>query len=244
MAFPESKSVAWKVVEEILGITFSAAATGTPSSSTYLRGDGAWTDPSGALQPLDADLTAIAALGFVSAGLLKKTAANTWTLDTTDYAPVASPTFTGAPAAPTATVTDDSTQIATTAHVKDFVTIGTWTPSLSNTTNVAASTAYLSTYLSVGGGGDGSVVLGFGRVDIDVTAATTDTVLGISLPVASAFANNGELAGVAVQDLAANPKGVGFIRADTTNDRALLSFNTAGAANYAYYFLFGYRVIV
>lgn len=36
------------------------------------------------LQPLDADLTAIAALTG-TAGLLKKTAANTWVLDTTSY---------------------------------------------------------------------------------------------------------------------------------------------------------------
>ena len=40
-------------------------------------------------QPLDADLTAIAALTGTS-GFLKKTAANTWTLDTTSYATVAS----------------------------------------------------------------------------------------------------------------------------------------------------------
>jgi hypothetical protein len=38
-------------------------------------------------QPLDADLTAIAAIAGTS-GLLKKTAANTWTLDTTSYSPV------------------------------------------------------------------------------------------------------------------------------------------------------------
>lgn len=36
-------------------------------------------------QPLDADLTAIAALGFTSSALLRKTAANTWTLDTNTY---------------------------------------------------------------------------------------------------------------------------------------------------------------
>lgn len=36
-------------------------------------------------QPIDADLTAIAALGFVSTSFLKKTAANTWALDTNTY---------------------------------------------------------------------------------------------------------------------------------------------------------------
>jgi hypothetical protein len=37
------------------------------------------------LQPLDADLTAIAALGYASTSFLKKTGANTWALDTTVY---------------------------------------------------------------------------------------------------------------------------------------------------------------
>jgi len=36
-------------------------------------------------QPLDADLTAIAALGFTATAFLKKTAANTWALDTNTY---------------------------------------------------------------------------------------------------------------------------------------------------------------
>jgi hypothetical protein len=42
-------------------------------------------DLSATYQPLDDDLTAIAALGFTSSALLRKTAANTWTLDTTTY---------------------------------------------------------------------------------------------------------------------------------------------------------------
>ena len=39
-----------------------------------------------AKQPLDADLTAIAALGFTSTAFLKKTGVNIWTLDTNTYA--------------------------------------------------------------------------------------------------------------------------------------------------------------
>jgi hypothetical protein len=39
----------------------------------------------GDYQPLDADLTAIAALGFASTSFLKKTAADTWALDTNTY---------------------------------------------------------------------------------------------------------------------------------------------------------------
>jgi len=52
--------------------------TGTP---TTLSGYGIVDQ----LQPLDADLTAIAALGYSSTSFLKKTAANTWALDTNTY---------------------------------------------------------------------------------------------------------------------------------------------------------------
>lgn len=42
-------------------------------------------DHSGTYEPTDADLTAIAALGFTSTSFLKKTALNTWALDTNVY---------------------------------------------------------------------------------------------------------------------------------------------------------------
>lgn len=63
-------------------------ATGTPSATTYLRGDNTWatiTIPSGNFQPLDDDLTAIAELGD-SSGLLRKVDATpSWVIDTEEY---------------------------------------------------------------------------------------------------------------------------------------------------------------
>lgn len=67
-------------------------------------------------QALDSDLTAIAALAGTS-GLLRKTAENTWSLETTAYAPLASPAFTDTPTAPTAAAKDATTQVATNAFV-------------------------------------------------------------------------------------------------------------------------------
>ena len=77
------------------------------------------------------DLKAIEALTGTS-GLLKKTAANTWTLDTNTYltshqslsayAKLASPAFTGTPTAPTAANGTNNTQIATTAFVMNAFT--------------------------------------------------------------------------------------------------------------------------
>ena len=45
-----------------------------------------WGDHAGLYQPLDADLTSIAGLGFTETAFLKKTALNTWALDTNVYA--------------------------------------------------------------------------------------------------------------------------------------------------------------
>lgn len=59
-----------------------SSANGVPSFRALVAGD--LPDLSGTYQPLDADLTAIAGLSGTS-GLLKKTAANTWSLDTSTY---------------------------------------------------------------------------------------------------------------------------------------------------------------
>ena len=71
-------------------------------------------------QPLDGDLTSIAGITD-TAGLLRKTAVNTWSLDTTQYAPLASPALTGTPTAPTASAGTNTTQLATTAFVTGAV---------------------------------------------------------------------------------------------------------------------------
>jgi hypothetical protein len=88
----------------------------------------------GGYQPLDADLTALAAAVGTNT-IYYRSAANTWsavtigaglsfgsgtlaaTVDLSPYAPLASPTFTGDPKAPTPTAGDNDTSIATTAFV-------------------------------------------------------------------------------------------------------------------------------
>ena len=68
-------------------------------------------------QASNSNLSNLAALTYASASFVKMTGANTFTLDTTTYAPLASPTFTGTPAAPTPSANDNSTKLATTAYV-------------------------------------------------------------------------------------------------------------------------------
>lgn len=113
---------------------------------------------------------------------------------------------------------------------------GTYTPTLTNGANVAASTAFVCQYLRVG-----AVVTVSGRVDIDPTASS-QTVLGISLPIASAFSGLTQLGGTA-----ACPDVAGYsasISADATNDRAQLVYICgADVANRVWSFTFTYLIL-
>ena len=216
MSFAETKSVSWKVLEEILAITISGAFTGTPGSTTALFGDGAWKDT----QPLDTDLTALAALGFVSAGLLKKTAANTYEIDTTAY--------TTAAAALTAAQ----------SYVQGYAFGNTYTPTITNGANVASSTARVTNYFMVG-----TMGCVFGSVLIDPTSATTDTTFAISLPVASNLANAFELVGFCGRFISTAGFEGSVLTGDTTNNRATVTYYPASALAQEVYFLFAYQVI-
>lgn len=111
---------------------------------------------------------------------------------------------------------------------------GTYTPTLTNVTNIDASTVYQAQYIKVG-----TTVTVSGKVDVDPTAAAA-TELGISLPVASNFGANEDCAGVAHQQAAQEG---GAISADTANDRASLQFLATGTASRTLYFTFTYQVI-
>lgn len=115
------------------------------------------------------------------------------------------------------------------------ITSGTYTPTLTNTTNVAASTANVSQYLRVG-----AMVIVAGFVGVDPTAAGTVEV-GISLPIASNFAANTDLVGNAAA-LAVAGQSAGIV-GDVTNDRARLIWVAVDTANNNMFYLFMYRVI-
>lgn len=114
---------------------------------------------------------------------------------------------------------------------------GTYTPTLTDGANVAASTAFVCQYFRVG-----NVVTVTGKVEIDPTAAApTATELGISLPVASNFAAVTDLAGVCASHGVASQSGGVF--ADAANDRASLNYFAVSTANLAMWFSFSYTVI-
>lgn len=124
------------------------------------------------------------------------------------------------------------TQLKATISDLPALVAGTYTPALTNVTNVAASVAYASQYMRVG-----NVVTVTGKVDIDPTAAAL-TELRISLPVASALVNQEQCAG-AGSNLTESAR----VLADAANDAALLSFTAVAITNQTWSYSFSYLVI-
>jgi hypothetical protein len=107
---------------------------------------------------------------------------------------------------------------------------GTYTPTLTNTTNIGASTAYVTQYVRIG-----DRIHVFGEVDIDATA-TGAVELRLDLPIASAMTQTYEAAGTAVcssSGVAAAVSGnvatglvtIKYIATTTTNDKYSFHFS-------------------
>ena len=118
---------------------------------------------------------------------------------------------------------------------------GTYTPTLTNSTNVdiSNSTAYTCQYMRVG-----DVVTVSGKVSIAVIGSGI-TRLNMTLPVSSNFSAEENCAGTAqVSYNGVSTNLAAQIKADTTNDRAQILYfgNVTGAAQ-DFFFTFTYRVI-
>jgi hypothetical protein len=117
---------------------------------------------------------------------------------------------------------------------------GTYTPTLTNTTNVAGSTSGVFQYMRLG-----NIVAGSGSIAVDPTTTGLATEIGISLPVASNFASAADLAGTAAPNgttLAVINEAWG-LSGDTTNDRAICRSLVGTASNHSISVHFLYRVI-
>jgi hypothetical protein len=84
----------------------------------------------------------------------------------------------------------------------------------------------------------GNTVTVSGQIDIDPTIVGF-TILGLSLPIASAFTSAIQLSGVFNCPDAAG----GGIYGDAANDRATFQMTATSAANLTYYYTFTYRVL-
>jgi hypothetical protein len=117
---------------------------------------------------------------------------------------------------------------------------GSYTPTFTNTINIAASSPYVCNYVRIG---NRVMVYGAGAIDC-AAAANTYTELGISLPIASNLTVSTDLAGVGWRDAAAgvaSNQSAG-LSADTANDRAYFSFNSSDAGNMGIAFNFMYTI--
>lgn len=112
---------------------------------------------------------------------------------------------------------------------------GTYTPTLTGITNVAASTAYAARWIRIG-----NIVFVTGALDIDPTA-TGLVEIELTLPVASNFGTTVDLAGVTGAQL--DPSRAGGISSVVATDKARLSFTTTTTTNLTSHYSYSYSVI-
>ena len=111
---------------------------------------------------------------------------------------------------------------------------GTYTPNLYNTTNVAGAAVIAPFfYLRVG-----SVVHVAGSLTIDPTAAVA-TVLGIDLPIPSAFSSQAQLAGIGHNTVDESAR----LQADVANDRVSMQWTAVNISSLTWYIVFTYRIL-
>lgn len=112
---------------------------------------------------------------------------------------------------------------------------GTYTPEISSTTNVAASTMRQAFFTKVN-----NVVTVYGTVEIDPTSGASATSFNLSLPVGSNLASSFDLSGVGV--VYYTPV---RIEGDSVNEKAAFSIppgTSTPDSNQAMYYSFSYIV--
>ncbi len=114
---------------------------------------------------------------------------------------------------------------------------GSYTPTLTNTTNVTASSPYLWSYLRVG-----NIVVVYWVVDITPTAAApTATELRATLPIASNFASTIQAYGCG--NCAAIPAQTSTVSSNAAADLASIVFSATNTGNATHTGSFMYQVI-
>lgn len=257
------------ISERINSDHFEYGATYGPSSGpgfrlkqAALRALGALTPAADRLAYFTSDTAAALATLTAFARTLLDDADAATARTTLGAAPLASPTFTGVPAGPTAAPGTDTTQFATTAFVKAAIDVvlggvsasfdtlaelaaaiaalptfasGVWTPTTVNVTNAAASTGYEGQYLRVGNTVTCSV-----KIDATPTAGESECVIGIPLPIASNLGDESDCVGAGAYP----GDGVSCaIRGDATNNRAELAWVQASTTARTFFCTFTYQVI-
>lgn len=123
-----------------------------------------------------------------------------------------------------------------TIDAENFLVGGTYTPTLTNTANIDASTVNGTwSYIRIG-----KVVMVVGTGTIDATAGGgATTILGISIPIASDFIVGGDASG---GGSAQATNTAGNVAADATNNRVTLTFQSTSTANQGWKIWFMYQI--
>jgi hypothetical protein len=111
-----------------------------------------------------------------------------------------------------------------------------YTPTLTNTTNIASSTPAICQYFQIY-----NVLTVSGQVTIQATA-TGACNLKMTLPVASKFTSSGQAAGTFATTTAGGTA-QGAILADITNDQLEFRFNATDTASTVYSFTATYQLV-
>lgn len=128
--------------------------------------------------------------------------------------------------------------------VANSVTSGTYTPTLTNTTNISSSTAAITHYSRIG-----NEVSVEGILNLTPTTSGLDSEIKISLPIASNFTTTTDLSGMAIQKVASgtNNASISYSMigvADATNDVASFTFQATGGTIAAKDFTFSFTYTI
>lgn len=123
-----------------------------------------------------------------------------------------------------------------TAATVDYVAT-TFTPTLTNTTNVASSSNQRAAYIRLG-----TTVVGGISVSVTPTAGSANTVIDATIPVTSAFTNGADLIGVGAAFIGTAFVGVRLV-AETTGDQMRINFTSNGTGAHSLQCLFCYNIL-
>lgn len=133
-------------------------------------------------------------------------------------------------------------QTGTIALTSDIPTAlsGTYTPTLTNTTNITSSTAFVCQYMRVG-----NVVTVSGLVECSPTSASTVTILTMSLPITSSFTTSEQAGGTAFSRSISGPASGtnGAIYANASASTVSLNFYNTSNTIQDFRFSYTYQIL-